>query len=305
MTIQDIYNIYTIIQEKSINKASQRLYISQPALSKCVKRVEEEYDIRLFERAKGSTIEITAEGELFAEMAEIVLRDIKQFEEKLARQRSRNDNNIVFAAALHRASSISGYVTRWIYEKAPAYLMEIRTYPSKELLSVLKAGIVDIVLVTGYKPDPELYGKTVTESYPLIYLRNGSDAGKKSRKDPVRPFPVLAIEDLKGETLITAPTGTGSRRQLEKILSCSAVKLPLREESNFYLRTAMSDAGQCTCILISDVLMDTLEIDYSRLYCLPEKQSLKSVVTMVCRREWKDDPRFLLLYNILYSYYNR
>ena len=50
MTINELRYLLTIVEEGSINKAAEKLYISQSALSKCVKRMEAEYGICIFER---------------------------------------------------------------------------------------------------------------------------------------------------------------------------------------------------------------------------------------------------------------
>lgn len=52
-----------VAKEKSFSKASQVLFISQPAISKHVKSLEEYYKTKLFER-KGIQIELTAAGTL-------------------------------------------------------------------------------------------------------------------------------------------------------------------------------------------------------------------------------------------------
>ncbi len=304
MTIRDIINISTIIREKSINKASKKLYISQPALSKCVRRAEEEYGITIFRRTKGSVSEITPEGEIFGEMAERILRDISLFEEQLARLRSQDDRHIVFASTLQRVSSVSGYITRWIYEKEPEYLTEIRTYPSRELKTALKAGAVDFILVSARETDPEFWYEQIMETYPVIYLRNGSDARSRSVHDPDRPFPVLSVRDLAGETIVTSLPGTGGRRRMEQILAVSGKRFELAEESNFYLRKAMVDAGRYTAIVSSDILPENLGFDRSRIFCLPEKENIIYRSYLVCRREHRDDRRLAILKQILQEYYH-
>ena len=58
-------------QLKSFSKASQQLYISQPAVSRHIKALEEYYKTRLFER-KGSSIGLTTAGTILLEkLAEV------------------------------------------------------------------------------------------------------------------------------------------------------------------------------------------------------------------------------------------
>lgn len=56
-------SIFEVAQLKSFTKASHALYISQPAISKHIQQLEEEYGVPLFER-KGSGIFLTPSGEV-------------------------------------------------------------------------------------------------------------------------------------------------------------------------------------------------------------------------------------------------
>ena len=61
------HNVFlTVAQQKSFSKASQVLYISQPAISKHIKSLEEYYKTKLFDR-KGMLIELTAAGKILLE----------------------------------------------------------------------------------------------------------------------------------------------------------------------------------------------------------------------------------------------
>ncbi len=57
---------FQVAQEKSFSKAALVLFISQPAISKHIKALEQEYKTKLFER-KGLHIELTAAGSLLFE----------------------------------------------------------------------------------------------------------------------------------------------------------------------------------------------------------------------------------------------
>ena len=67
----------TVAQQKSFSKASQILYISQPAISKHIRSLEENYKTKLFDR-KGTQIELTAAGKLLMEK----LQDMKRIQEQ-------------------------------------------------------------------------------------------------------------------------------------------------------------------------------------------------------------------------------
>jgi len=67
----------TVAQHKSFSKASQVLYISQPAISKHIKSLEEYYKTKLFDR-KGIHIDLTPAGKLLFEK----LTEVKRIQEQ-------------------------------------------------------------------------------------------------------------------------------------------------------------------------------------------------------------------------------
>jgi DNA-binding transcriptional LysR family regulator len=67
----------TVAQQKSFSKASQVLYISQPAISKHIKSLEEYYKTKMFDR-KGILIELTPAGKLLFEK----LTEVKRIQEQ-------------------------------------------------------------------------------------------------------------------------------------------------------------------------------------------------------------------------------
>ncbi|MCD8372499.1 MAG: LysR family transcriptional regulator [Clostridia bacterium] len=64
MTLQQIIYAVKVAETKSINKAAAELYVSQPALSDAIGRLEKEINASIFTRSNKG-IEITPEGEEF------------------------------------------------------------------------------------------------------------------------------------------------------------------------------------------------------------------------------------------------
>ena len=61
MTLQQLYYIIVISETGSLNKAAERLYVSQPSLSSAVKELEKEIGISIFNRT-GKGVTLTADG---------------------------------------------------------------------------------------------------------------------------------------------------------------------------------------------------------------------------------------------------
>ena len=54
--------VYAVYKERSFSKAAEKLYISQPALSSTIKKVEKELGLQLFDRST-SPVRVTPAGE--------------------------------------------------------------------------------------------------------------------------------------------------------------------------------------------------------------------------------------------------
>lgn len=72
-----------VVQEKSIARASKRLYMTPQGISKIVRNLEAEMDCRLFTR-ESTGMALTERGERFLECAKRILRrHIKDWLEKI------------------------------------------------------------------------------------------------------------------------------------------------------------------------------------------------------------------------------
>lgn len=74
MTLTELRYIVAVSQKKHFGKAAQACFVSQPTLSIAIKKVEEELEVRLFERSSKNEIRITEIGQKIIDQAQIVLR---------------------------------------------------------------------------------------------------------------------------------------------------------------------------------------------------------------------------------------
>lgn len=89
MNFKDMLYLKTIAENKSFSRAAQELFLSQPALSRTVRQVEEEYGVKLFQRMGKNTVP-TEEGMLVLQSAERILEIRRQMEEHFIRASSQS-----------------------------------------------------------------------------------------------------------------------------------------------------------------------------------------------------------------------
>lgn len=81
MTLQQLHYTIVISETGSMNKAAERLYISQPSLTNAVKELEREIGITVFKRS-GKGVSLTADGMEFLTYARQVYQQYETLSEK-------------------------------------------------------------------------------------------------------------------------------------------------------------------------------------------------------------------------------
>jgi len=80
MTLNELRFIVAVAQERNFRRAAEKSFISQPALSLAIQKLEEELGLKIFERGKGD-ISITPVGLSIVEQAQRVLEEAERIRE--------------------------------------------------------------------------------------------------------------------------------------------------------------------------------------------------------------------------------
>ena len=84
--MQGMDYVYAVWQEKSFSAAARKLFVSQPALSASVRKVERELGLPIFDRST-TPLQLTDAGRAYIEAAERIFRikrDLKSYCDDLA-----------------------------------------------------------------------------------------------------------------------------------------------------------------------------------------------------------------------------
>ncbi len=156
----------TIADTNSINKAAEKLYVGQSALSRAIKELEAGLGVTLFERsAKGMTL--TADGEVFVRYARTVLKQVDEIENMFNEGTAGKKR---FSVCVPRASYIADAFVRFsklIGEKGEYELFYKETNSMRAVKNILaedyKLGIVR------YAENYDKYYKEMMEEKGLSY----------------------------------------------------------------------------------------------------------------------------------------
>jgi LysR family hydrogen peroxide-inducible transcriptional activator len=146
MTLNELRYVVAIAQEKSFGRAAQRCFVSQPALSVAIQKLEEELGTRLFERGK-SEVTVTPVGERIVEQAQKVLEEAMRIRDIAQAGR----NQLVGLFRLGVIYTVAPYLLPDLIpalnERAPQMPLEIEENLTESLEAMLKTGRIDAAII--------------------------------------------------------------------------------------------------------------------------------------------------------------
>lgn len=146
MELRQLRHFVVLAEELHFGRASERLFISQPALSTSISRLESEFEIRLFDR-DNKTVRITLAGELMLSYARELINHAdrtKSFSRSLALGKSGRIE--VGFSGLALSVEVQRYIKRCRRDN-PDIEIALREVTSQKQLELLRAGRLDASLV--------------------------------------------------------------------------------------------------------------------------------------------------------------
>lgn len=129
----------------NLNHAAEGLGISQPAISKLLKELEEGLDVELFERHPRGVMP-TVYGETMIRYARTMLTTLDNAYDEVAAIRQGLSGHVRIGTVLTPCTDLIPETVNRIRETHPDLEITIRTGSSEELLGVLKDGELDILV---------------------------------------------------------------------------------------------------------------------------------------------------------------
>ncbi|PMC38019.1 LysR family transcriptional regulator [Bacillus sp. UMB0899] len=155
MDEKDWNAILVLYQEKNISRASERLYISQPALTYRLKNLEKEFGTRLFFKIKGG-IEFTSEGLHLVEYSEEMIKKLQKTKDFMIDMQSEVRGTLRLGVSSNFAQYRLPKILKKFSTEFPNVQFNITTGWSTDILNSLNSATVQLGILRG---NYEWYGK--------------------------------------------------------------------------------------------------------------------------------------------------
>ncbi|MCJ7836200.1 LysR family transcriptional regulator [Cuneatibacter sp. NSJ-177] len=143
--LKDHEYIYAVYTERSFSRAAQKLFISQPALSNKVKRVEEAIGTPIFNRSV-TPLQLTTAGRFYIEAVEAMMSIEEQLKETLSQLASRQSGSLTIGASTFFCSYVLPELAADFGQHFPGYTVNILEGNTEDLSQCLQSGVIDLAL---------------------------------------------------------------------------------------------------------------------------------------------------------------
>lgn len=152
--------VYAVYLNESFSKAAEELYISQPALSASIKKVEEEIGLPLFDRSS-NPIQLTPAGEFYIETIEQVIKLEQEMRAHFDSLLLNKQVNINIGGASFFCTYVIPYMIQMFKLEYPEYKINTLEANLEDLIKNLRTGAVDLVIDVEKKGESKLFDATL------------------------------------------------------------------------------------------------------------------------------------------------
>lgn len=197
MTLTELKYIVAVAREKHFGRAADACYVSQPTLSVAIKKLEEELELKLFERSAGE-VTVTPLGEEIVRQAQSVLEQAASIKE-IAR---RGKDPVTGALTLGVIYTIGPYLlpelVRHSIERTPQMPLLLQENFTVRLLEMLRTGEIDCAILAEPFPDAGLASAPLYDEPFMAALPS---------HHPLAAQDSITAEQLKNETMLLLGAG--------------------------------------------------------------------------------------------------
>lgn len=197
MTLTELKYLVAVAREKHFGRAAEACFVSQPTLSVAIKKLEEELDLRVFERGTNE-VSVTPLGEQIVRQAQAVLEQAQAIKE-IARL---GKDPVAGPLRLGIIYTIGPYLlpdlVRQAIERVPQMPLLIQENFTARLLEMLRTGELDCAIMAEPFPDTGLAVAPLYDEPFAVAVPKGHPLARRRQ---------VSAEELKDETMLLLGTG--------------------------------------------------------------------------------------------------
>ena len=204
MTLTELRYLVMVAQERHFGRAAERCFVTQPALSLAIQKLEDHLGTTMFERQK-NRIALTPIGEKIVQQAQRVLEEVEQINLIVAQGKDQLTGPLKLGVIATVGPYVLPDLIPLLHKRAPAMPLEIEENLTVNLNRMLLHGKLDAVILALPHDEPGVVTKPLYEEPFKAVVPVTHPWAKKKRLD---------VEALAQEKVILPHAGHCFRRQI-------------------------------------------------------------------------------------------
>lgn len=233
MNFQQLRYILTIYEEGSISKAAQKLFISQPALSHHLIKLESELGIRIFDRTT-TPLSLTYVGSRYIEFIQRVLFEENQINRVIEDVSKLNVGRLTIGIPVNRSLQILPRVLPGFTEKYPGIQLQVKEFRSAVLETMVLNNEIDLACMVPEPTSPLISFFPLFEENVLLAVPAGNPVNEvlkdKKNANPImfQNYPFILIKEGHRLRSISDEIFEQNHMQIKCILETANIDLAIR-----------------------------------------------------------------------------
>lgn len=197
MTLTELKYIVAVAREKHFGRAAEACFVSQPTLSVAIKKLEDELEVKLFERS-ANEVTITPLGEDIVRQAQSVLEQAAAIKEIAKRGKDPLAGPLVLGVIYTIGPYLLPDLVRQAIARTPQMPLMLQENFTVKLLEMLRTGEIDCAIVAEPFPDA---GLAIAPLYDEPFM------AAVPSTHPLAQHKTVEADELKKETMLLLGTG--------------------------------------------------------------------------------------------------
>ncbi len=146
MTLSELKFIIAVAKEKNFRRAADKCFVSQPALSLAVKKLEEELNVKIFERSR-TEVKVTPVGQKIINQAIVVLDEANKLKDISSVGQEQLKSPLKVGLIYSVAPYLLPLIIPVLRKKTPEMPLDVEENITKNLESSLKSGSIEAAVI--------------------------------------------------------------------------------------------------------------------------------------------------------------
>jgi DNA-binding transcriptional LysR family regulator len=164
---RDLRYFEVIATEGNLGRAAERLHRTQPALTKCIDRLEEDLGARLFEK-DGRGMRLTAAGEVLVKRTRQMAIMVEETSREMQEYAGGLQGNVRVGCVPTLAEHMMPRVFEQLLAVAPAITVNLTVAMNDNLLASLRDGELDLLVGPMLETDPDIVCEQIAEDTMVV-----------------------------------------------------------------------------------------------------------------------------------------